>query len=402
VTVHEREDDLVVARLHALAPHLDGEPDPDFRARTRARLVAMAAVRTPAPAPVSPLRRLLVRADDAASARWRSRLTAGLAGAALTVTALATLVAVATGAGPGDPLYGLKRGTEETQLALAGDARGQVLLDLARTRLHELEDLAEGGTTALPAPAAPTRNGLAVSAAGVDTTLVLETLETMDEQTLEGAAWLTRQAVSTGDGELLTELTAWSEAQTAGLTALRSALPDSTLDELDTSLGLLGDIDVRGVALAEVLDCPSGPPIESTDALGPVPGLCLPTPAPPVAGGEGGQPGTESGSTAPGGSTAGGTAVPGGTDGGAPGSTGSDDGSGGVDVPGVPALPSGEETTGETPGLPLPSLPSTSLPTVPTLPGGSTSSSGSTTTSTSSTTTPPLLPCVPLPPLIQC
>ena len=58
MSVRDRED-AVVARLHALAPHLDGEPDPAFRAATRARLVAMAAVRTPAPPPVSPLRRLL-------------------------------------------------------------------------------------------------------------------------------------------------------------------------------------------------------------------------------------------------------------------------------------------------------------------------------------------------------
>ena len=47
-------EDVVVAALHALAPHLDGEPDPAFRAATRARLVAMAAVRTPEPEPVSP------------------------------------------------------------------------------------------------------------------------------------------------------------------------------------------------------------------------------------------------------------------------------------------------------------------------------------------------------------
>ena len=54
---------------------------------------------------------------------WRARLTAGLAGAALTVTALASLVALSTDARPGDVLYGVKRGTEQTQLALAGDDR---------------------------------------------------------------------------------------------------------------------------------------------------------------------------------------------------------------------------------------------------------------------------------------
>jgi hypothetical protein len=76
MSVRDR-DDLVVARLQELAPHLDGEPDPAWQARTRARLVAMAAVRSPAPEPVSPLKRLFARTRDAAPSRWRGRLTAG-------------------------------------------------------------------------------------------------------------------------------------------------------------------------------------------------------------------------------------------------------------------------------------------------------------------------------------
>src|SRR3954469_9856885 len=178
---------MVVARLHALAPHLDGEPDPDFRAATRARLVAMAAVRTPDPAPVPRVRRLLSpRAADSAPSRWRTRLTAGLAGAALGVTAVAAVVAVAAGTGPGDLLYDVKRGTEQTQLALAGDSRGQTLLDLAGTRLAELQELA-----------------------GADPGLVISTLATMDDQTTEGASWLTTRAVETGSDEPLTHLSHW-------------------------------------------------------------------------------------------------------------------------------------------------------------------------------------------------
>ena len=402
MTVHERED-VVVARLHALGPHLDGEPDPAFREATRARLVAMAAVRTPAPEPVSGIRRLFSRAEEVAASRWRSRLTAGLAGAALTVTALASLVAVSTGAGPGDVLYGIKRGTEQTQLALAGDERGAVLLDLARTRLHELEDLASSGTSALPAAAAPvTDDGMAVSAAGVDTSLVLETLDTMDDQTVEGSAWMTRQAVETGDGALLAELATWSQEQKAGLTALRDQLPDSTLDEVGESLGILGDIDVRTVALTDALDCAAGVPIESTDALGPVPGVCAPAPAtPPVAGGENEAPGSVPApgtQPAPGSSPAGETASPSG--GAGPGAPETGEGTGGLPLPN----PGGEETTGGTPSLPTLPLP---LPTtLPNLPGGgsatTTSPPAPTASSTPKTTPPTLLPCLPIPPLINC
>lgn len=290
MSVRDR-DDLVVARLQQLAPHLDGEPDPAWQVTTRARLVAMAAVRSPASEPASRWRRFLAGAGDAAPSRWRSRLSAGLAGAAMAVTALATLVAVSTNAGPGDPLYGLKRGTEQTQLALAGDERGQKLLDFARTRLHELEALTEGRVSAAPAGAAA--DGRTVLAAEADPALVLQTIATMDAQTTEGAAFLTDRAVDTGDDASLGLLSSWSGEQAAALTALREALPESTVDELDGSLTRLSEIETRTVALSGALDCPAGVPVEATDQFGPVPGLCLPgeNDAPPVAGG-GPAPGT--------------------------------------------------------------------------------------------------------------
>jgi hypothetical protein len=296
VNVRDREEALV-ARLHSLAPHLDGEPDPAFRAATRARLVAMAAVRTPAPEPVSPLRRLLGAADTAPS-RWRARLTAGLAGAALTVTALATVLAVSTEAGPGDALYGLKRGTEQTQLALAGDARGETLLDLARTRLDEVHALVAEDASALPAAAAPTGPArITVLAADADAELVLSTLATMDAQTTEGAAWLTQRAVTTEDDEPLGVLATWAEEQSAELAALRPDVPAAADDAVLDSLVLLSDIRTRVGGLRSALDCAAGPATVGSDELGPVPGLCLPeqpdggAPEGPVPG-ETGAPGT--------------------------------------------------------------------------------------------------------------
>jgi hypothetical protein len=387
MSVRDR-DDLVVARLHELAPHLDGEPDPAWQAKTRARLVAMAAVRSPAPEPVSPLRRLFSRAEDATPSRLRGRLTAGLAGAAVAVTAMATLVAVATGAGPGDPLYGLKRGTEQTQLALAGDARGQTLLEFARTRLHELEDLTGDGASALPAAGGPTSEGTTVLAADADPALVLETLATMDAQTTEGAAFLTDQAVDTGDSAPLDELTAWTGDQAEGLAALRPALPASTAEELDASLARLSEIDARAVGLQDVLGCPSGVPIETTDQFGPVPGLCLPDgeETPPVAGGAGDPgtspvPGEGSGSE----STA---AVPTPATPSGGGSTGGEDGggsgSGGPEAPGVPSpeVPEG----GGLPSLPSPTLPVPSISVGVSVPGSSPTAGSS----TGSTSTPSL------------
>jgi uncharacterized membrane protein YgcG len=373
VNVHDRTgrtDDMVVERLHALAPHLDGEPDPAFRAATRARLVAMAAVRTPAPEPASRLKRLLAaRATDAPPARWQTRLTAGLAGAALTVTAAAALVAVAAGAQPGDALYGLKRGTEQTQLALAGDARGRTLLDLAGTRLDELEVLVDEEATALPAAgAAPTDDGTTLLAAGADPELVLSTLATMDDQTTEGAAWMTDHAVAVRGPQPLEDLSAWVTEQSAGLTALQPLVPDEAEAAVGDSLVLLSDIARRSDGLRSAVACPTGPAVGGTDELGPVPGACAPEqPSPPATGGEGSGTGTGTTQQAPQASTPVTASVPpgGGTGSGGTGSGGGPGGgSGGGTTPTVPGLP--------TPGAGLPTLP-VPLPTLPgTGPGSST------------------------------
>ena len=362
----EARDDVVVAALQRLAPHLDGEPDPAFRAATRARLVAMAAVRTPAPEPVTGFRRLLAaRAEDLPPARWRTRLTAGLAGAALTVTAAASLVALASNARPGDVLYGLKRGTEQTQLALAGDTRGQTLLDFASTRLDELEALVDEAPSALPAAGGATGTGDTVLAAGADPELVISTLETMDDQTTEGAAWLGDRAVTTQDDSPLDDVDVWVVAQTDELAALAPALPDAAGAAVSHSLTLLSEVAARTDGLQLALTCPTGPAVGAADALGPTPAECVPV-AP-------GAPST--GTTVPGtGSDPAQTATPGVTTAPVPGETGSGGGTtGGLPVPGVPttpgvpSVPGGLPTTPSIPGLPLPSV---------TLPGSTATSSG--------------------------
>ena len=356
--VREREDALV-ARLQALGTAVDGEPDPAFRAATRQRLVAMAAVRTPATEPErAPLwRRLLAaRADDAPPSRLRGRLSAGLATAALTITALATLVAVSAGAHPGDVLYGLKRGTEQTQLALAGDARGQTLLDFATTRLQEVRALGSDG----------------------DAATAVSTLHTMDQQTTEGAAWLTRRAVQTGSPAPVRDLTAWTASQRAGLTDLQAAVPPGARDAAAASLDLLDRVSARATALAPALGCSSGPAVRGSDALGPVPVACAAAPS---------STGTGSGtSVSPGTSGTGGTAVPPAeaTGTGVAGTAGSGVGTGspggGIvgSNPGSLLPGGGSSTSSPTPiiTVPLPSLP----PLLPgTQPSGSNPAPGSST-----------------------
>jgi len=283
MTVQDREE-MVIAGLQALAPQLDGEPSAEFRAATRARLVAMAAVRTPAPEPVSWITRLLAgRAPDAAPARWRGRVTAGIAGAALTVTAAAALVAASADAQPGDVLYGVKRGTEQTQLALAGDSRGPTLLEFASTRLDELQSLVDA-PTALPAAGAPAADGTTVLAAGADPSLVLSTLATMDDQTTEGAKWMAAEAVTRKDASPLTELADWAAGQSKGLTALQPLMPDKAEAAVSDSLALLTAVTTRTTGLERALGCAYGPAVASGDSLGPLPATCTPPSVSPSTG----------------------------------------------------------------------------------------------------------------------
>ncbi|MGK5169955.1 DUF5667 domain-containing protein [Geodermatophilus sp. CPCC 205761] len=268
--LREREDG-VLARLQVLAAGLDDGPDPAFRAGTRDRLVAMAAVRTPVPAPRSRLRRLLAaRASDRRTPAWRARLTAGLVGAALTVTAAGGVVALAGDARPGDVLYGVKRGTEQTRLALTGSDRGLTLLQFAATRLDEL------GALAGAAPA----------------DVVIGVLDTMDEQTTEGAALLAAQAVRDADAAPVDELAVWTAEQSVGLVALRSDVPAGAGAAAEDSLTLLADLARRAAGLRSALACPTGPAVDAPDALGPVPVACAAevpaaaapeAPAPPTA-----------------------------------------------------------------------------------------------------------------------
>jgi hypothetical protein len=352
--VHGRED-AVVARLQALGTALDGEPDPDFRAATRARLVAMAAVRSPAPAPPSRMQRLFAARDAGPAAHWRNRVTAGLAAAALTVTALATLVAVSANARPGDALYGLKRGTEQTQLALTGDSRGQTLLDFATTRLSELDALVGHGGS-------PNQE------------LVLSTLRTMNSETTEGSAWLTGHAVDTRSTAPVDTLETWTSGQSAGLSALIPSLPTGAQPAAGQALDLLRRVDVRAGALGTALGCPGGPATRGTDQLGPVPGQCSST-------GTSSRPGagTTSGSLLPTNAQQQGTLPSGQAP---PGSAGVDSPApGGVTLPtGGVAVPSAGSPAPSTPpvaGVPTPSITVTVPLPIP-LPGASAGSAGST------------------------
>ncbi|GHE11064.1 hypothetical protein GCM10011381_22950 [Klenkia taihuensis] len=276
-------EEALVERLRLLG-HDEPALGADVRAAQRARLVAMAAVRpvatgddavrSPEPAPTWWRRAFAGPPADAPWPRWRTRLTAGMAGAAMTVGALSGLVALARDAEPGDLLYGLKRGTEQTQLALASDAdRALTLLGFATTRLDELTELTGGDAGALPATVgAPEGTGPALSAAGVDAATVVDVLTTMDEQTTEGTSSLTTAVVDGADAAALGVLAGWAAEQRAGLTALD--VPAGAEEAVAASLVLVDRVAARAASWQTALTCPDGPTTAAVDPLGPVAGDC--------------------------------------------------------------------------------------------------------------------------------
>jgi hypothetical protein len=282
-------EDALVERLQAMESEVAPAPGGDFRAATRARLVAMAAVREPAATAAvrrpETARRILRRLlTPGAAAHRRGRLTAGLAGAVLTVTALGGLLAASDGARPGDLLYDVKLGGEHTQLALASDStRGRTLLDFASTRLEELTALTRGGTAALPAAGAASPGAQTVLAAGPDVAVVVDTLGTMDQQTTQGTWWLTTQALPASDRAALAELSDWAQGQSAGLARIATAIPAAAQPAFTAATGLVSAVTARAAALQEAVSCAGGPATGGTDELGPLPAACpapAPTPAP--------------------------------------------------------------------------------------------------------------------------
>jgi hypothetical protein len=178
----------------------------------------------------------------------RRVVTVGMA-AALAVLAIAGgSVFASRDAVPGDALYGIKRAAEAAGGILAGGeaSRGQHDLDLAATRLDEIERMAREG---VPDPA--------VFAAA---------FQDFDNATLAG----TRQVLAGSDPDRsAADLAGWTTQQTARLSALRTTLPAASQPDADDALHLLDRVHRRAVALAARSGC-SQVTSGSADDLGPL------------------------------------------------------------------------------------------------------------------------------------
>lgn len=179
----------------------------------------------------------------------RRVVTVGMA-AALAVLAIAGgSVFASRDAVPGDALYGIKRAAEAAGGILAGGeaSRGQHDLDLAATRLDEIERMAREGV--------------------VDPAAYASAFQDFDNATRAG----TRQALSGDDPDRsAADVSAWATQQTARLSALRTTVPAASQSDADDALNLLDRVHRRAVALSARSGC-SQVTSGSADDLGPMP-----------------------------------------------------------------------------------------------------------------------------------
>ena len=185
--------------------------------------------------------------------------TVGMA-AALAVLAIAGgSVFASRDAVPGDALYGIKRAAEAAGGIFAGGeaARGQHDLDLAATRLDEIERMARDGAT--------------------DPAAYASAFQEFDNATRAG----TRQVLAGADPDRSAgDLARWATQQTARLSALRASLPSTSQSDADDALRLLDRVHDRAVAVAARSGC-GQVTSSAADDLGPLPaeGSCAARPA---------------------------------------------------------------------------------------------------------------------------
>ena len=280
----------LVERLRAVAPLLDAAavPTPAFRTALRTRLLAVAAV--PTPVPTTHRRQ--------AAAQWSGgrgvkRRFGVLAGALAGVIALTGIGVAGSRSLPGSPLYGLKRGVEGIELALAASdvAEGTRELQFARTRLREVVALADGAEEVSIGPVPSTGPIVAgrVAFGGRLDARIRANFADMDRETRSGYRLLAGAYRRTSRAELLRRLTGFSTAQQGGLTGVLASLPAGARPQAQASLALVTVIEINARALLEGRGCPAGCPpppgrpgrSNSRAPIGPS-GTQLPAPAHPV------------------------------------------------------------------------------------------------------------------------
>lgn len=181
--------------------------------------------------------------------------------------ALALLAAAGSGALfskdalPGDSLYGVKQATESGRIALAGKGEAQRRLDIAATRIDEVQKLNSSDR------ASATERGSDISQA----------LHGFNEQTTAASRTWLAGPNSSNSGDLAS----WAGTQSQRLSGMRASMPESAQSDADDSIKMLDQLKSRANALSNRKGCDTVT-TGQTDELGPIPakGACSAKEAP--------------------------------------------------------------------------------------------------------------------------
>ena len=265
----------LVSRLRALPGPV---PEPRFKAELRAQLVAITArvvsestAEATRDTPATALSGSGSRAVGGRALRSLRRPALALAGAStVLVMLLGMAVWMSGGSLPGESLYGVKRASENVQLSMAGNdtAKGQAYLQLAGHRVREVADL-------LSQPSAMVASGGVNADSGRisahTASLVIDTLASADDDSVNGMQLLGRAAVAQLSKEPLAKVSDWLPDQRSRMTEVRDRLPAGALrTRVQASLLLLQRIAARTAQLTSAMGCPCLAQALA-DELGPVP-----------------------------------------------------------------------------------------------------------------------------------
>lgn len=253
-------------------------PQVQFRADLRAQLVAITArivSESSTEAVTGPTAGKLVgrrsRAVGSHALRTLRRPVLAMAGAS-TVLALLLGMAVwmSSGSLPGQSLYGVKRVSENVQLSMAGSdvAKGEAYLQLAGNRVREAAELLSQ-PSAMPAAGGISADGGRITPRTAS--LVTETLNSADADSIHGMQLLGRAAVAQLSKEPLAKMSDWLPQQRTLMVEVRDRIPAGALNtRAQASLLLLQRIATRTDQLTSAMGC-SCLAQALADELGPLP-----------------------------------------------------------------------------------------------------------------------------------
>ena len=186
-----------------------------------------------------------LRSPAPGTGRTRAAMLVGVTAGAL---ALSGVSAASTDSLPGDPLYQVKRSSEQAQLALAASdqTRGQLYLEFAHSRAAEARQIGNG--------------------------LLADVLTDMNGETAAGVSLLTSAAVQRGDATILTAITTFVAQQRALLAELHQTLTAAGVEPMRRAVTTLDSVEQRTRELTYALH--NGCAIATVDTLGPKPTNC--------------------------------------------------------------------------------------------------------------------------------